>query len=74
MTTLELAKKNYDRGLWTGEMLAKLVAKNKLTAAGYQTVTGEEYVAESTGNTASADNTGVYDELAAAYKEGVNEA
>jgi len=33
MTTKELAKKNYDRNLWTPEMLEKLKAKGLLTAA-----------------------------------------
>lgn len=31
MTNFELAKKNYDRGLWTSDMLEKLVERNKIT-------------------------------------------
>lgn len=46
MTTFELAMKNYARGLWTDEMVAKLVAKGKLTSAEYQEITGKEYPAE----------------------------
>lgn len=31
MTLKEMAKKNYERGLWTVEMLSALVDKGKLT-------------------------------------------
>lgn len=31
MTTFELAKQNYDRGLWTAEMLEALAGKGRLT-------------------------------------------
>ena len=40
MTTFELAKKNYDRGLWTAEMLLKLVDKGKLTQEQYTDIVG----------------------------------
>lgn len=33
MTIKDMAKKNYDRGLWTVEMLSALVDKGKLTQA-----------------------------------------
>ncbi len=39
MTNFELAKKNYDRGLWTGDMLQKLVSKGKLTQEECRTIT-----------------------------------
>lgn len=43
MTNFDLAKKNYDRGLWTDDMLRKLVAKGKLTAEQYKEITGKDY-------------------------------
>jgi uncharacterized XkdX family phage protein len=43
MTTFELAFKNYTRGLWTNEMVAKLVAKGKLTSTEYEEITGMAY-------------------------------
>lgn len=46
MTNHETAKKNYDRGLWTKEMLETLVKKNKISAEQFKEITGEEYVAE----------------------------
>ena len=46
MTNLEMAIKNYSRGLWTDDMLAKLVAKGKLTSAQYEEIVGEAYPAE----------------------------
>lgn len=33
MTLKEMAQKNYERGLWTVEMLSALVDKGKLTQA-----------------------------------------
>lgn len=45
MTTKELCKQNYGR-TWSAEMLAKLVAKGKLTEAEYQEITGEAYTGE----------------------------
>ncbi|HWP80339.1 MAG TPA: XkdX family protein [Candidatus Acidoferrum sp.] len=45
MTTKELAKKNYDRGLWSTEMLAALVRKATVSfaPADYEELTGEAY-------------------------------
>lgn len=43
MTLKDMAKKNYDRGLWTTEMLAALVKKEKLSAADYEEITGRIY-------------------------------
>jgi len=43
MTIKEMAKKNFDRGLWTIEMLHRLVEVGKLSAIDYQEITGEEY-------------------------------
>jgi len=40
LTTFELAKKNYDRGLWTADMLLKLVDKGKLTQEQYVEIVG----------------------------------
>lgn len=40
----DIAKKNYDRGLWTNEMIANLVAKGKLSEADYESITGQAYV------------------------------
>lgn len=42
---LDIAKVNYQRGLWTEEMIANLVSKGKLTDADYQEITGEVYSA-----------------------------
>ena len=44
---LDIAKVNYQRGLWTEEMIANLVSKGKLTDADYQEITGEVYSAQS---------------------------
>ena len=44
MTNKEMALRNY--GLWTAEMLAKAVAKGKLTSADYEEITGEAYPAD----------------------------
>lgn len=46
MTNFEMALKNYSRGLWTDDMLAKLVAKGKLTSAQYEEIVGAAYPAE----------------------------
>ncbi|MPM22553.1 hypothetical protein SDC9_69010 [bioreactor metagenome] len=45
MTTKELAKKNYDRGLWSKDMLKALVRKGTVsfTAVDYEEITGETY-------------------------------
>ena len=45
MTNFDIAKKNYDRGLWTDGMIAKLVTKGRLTAEEYQKITGKAYTA-----------------------------
>lgn len=45
MTTKEMAKKNYERGLWTVEMLAALVKAAKLSPADFQEICGESYEA-----------------------------
>lgn len=45
MTNFDLAKKNYERGLWSMEMLATLVKKGKLTAEQYKEITGADFVA-----------------------------
>ena len=38
-----LAKKNYDDGMWSKAMLKMLVARDRLTAAEYEEITGEVY-------------------------------
>lgn len=43
MTNKEMAMHNYDRNLWSDDMIAKLVAKGKLTSADYEEITGEPY-------------------------------
>lgn len=43
MTAFDMAKKNYDRGLWTVEMLVALVGKGKLSAPEYEAITGVAY-------------------------------
>ena len=64
MVNKEIVKKNYDRGLWSIEMLNSLVGKNKLTAGEFEEITGQPY-----GGTVHSVATA---ELDAAYKEGVN--
>jgi hypothetical protein len=44
MTIKEMAKKNYERGLWTIEMLDKLVAVGKLTAIEFKEITGKDFI------------------------------
>lgn len=44
MTVKEMAKKNYDRGLWTIEMLDRLVEIGKLTQIEFKEITGEDYI------------------------------
>lgn len=46
MTTKELAMKNYKRGLWTDDMVARLVAKGKITADDYKEITGKDYTGD----------------------------
>ena len=38
-----LAKKNYDSWMWSKAMLQMLVARDRLTAAEYEEITGEKY-------------------------------
>lgn len=44
MTIKEMAKKNYERGLWTIEMLHRLVEVGKLTAIEFKEITGEDFI------------------------------
>jgi hypothetical protein len=46
MTVKEMAKKNYERGLWTIEMLHRLVEVGKLTAIEFKEITGEDFIEE----------------------------
>ena len=43
MTNKEMAMHNFDRNLWTEDMVAKLVAKGKITSADYAEITGKPY-------------------------------
>lgn len=67
MTNFEMAKKNYDRKLWTDDMIGNLVVKGKLSASEYEAITGNPYsgAIPPTVSTAELDN---------AYTQGVNEA
>jgi diphthamide biosynthesis methyltransferase len=38
----ELIKKNYERGLWTKQMVAIAVQKGAITAAQYEEITGDK--------------------------------
>jgi len=40
-----MIKRYYDAGFWTKEQVAQAVVKGKITAAQYQSITGEVYVA-----------------------------
>lgn len=44
MNIFDMAKKNYDKGLWTKEMVFALVGKGLLTQAEYDEIVGEEVV------------------------------
>lgn len=66
MTTKEMAKKNYDRGLWTDSMLGNLVSKGKISASDYKEITGEDYTGDVPAGTITEA------ELNDAYAEGVN--
>ena len=44
MTTKDIAKKNFERGLWSVEMLVKLVNKGKLTSTEYEEIVGFAYI------------------------------
>lgn len=39
----DIAKKNYERGLWTKEMIANLTEKGKITETEYKEIVGEDY-------------------------------
>lgn len=39
----EMAKRNYERGFWSIEMLRTFTALGRITAAEYKEITGEEY-------------------------------
>jgi uncharacterized XkdX family phage protein len=39
----KIIKKNYERGLWTKQMVAVSVKKGVITAEQYEEITGEEY-------------------------------
>jgi len=43
MTNFEIAKRNYERGLWTDTMIHKLVEKGKLSAKEYKEIVGKDY-------------------------------
>lgn len=44
MTIKEMVKKNYERGLWTIEMLDRLVGIGKLTSEDFKEITGEDFI------------------------------
>lgn len=41
----DIIKRNYDRGLWSKQMVKVAVAKGVITETQYQDITGEVYVA-----------------------------
>ena len=41
--SFEIIKKNFDRGLWSSNMVALAVRKGVITAEQYKTITGEDY-------------------------------
>lgn len=41
--SFEIVKKNYERGLWTKQMVAVAVKKGIITPEQYQEITGEHY-------------------------------
>lgn len=43
MTNMEMAKKNFERGLWTEDMLKRLVEKEKISAEDFKKITGKDY-------------------------------
>jgi len=43
--TYEIIKKNYDRGLWSKQMVAVAVKKGIITPEQYKEITGDDYVA-----------------------------
>lgn len=40
----EMIKRNFDRGLWTIQMVKLAVVKNVITAEQFKEITGEDYV------------------------------
>lgn len=41
--SFEIVKKNYERGLWTKQMVAVAVKKGVISPEQYQEITGERY-------------------------------
>nr|DAJ08836.1 MAG TPA: hypothetical protein [Caudoviricetes sp.] len=41
--SFEIIKRNFDRGLWSANMVALAVRKGVITAEQYKTITGEDY-------------------------------
>lgn len=41
----DIIKKNYDRGLWSKQMVKTAVTKGVITPEQYKEITGEDYVA-----------------------------
>lgn len=41
--SFEIIKRNFDRGLWSANMVALAVRKGVITAEQYRTITGENY-------------------------------
>lgn len=39
-----MARKNYERGLWTIEMLDRLVEVGRLTAEEFKEITGQDFI------------------------------
>ena len=40
----DIIKRNYERGLWSKQMVKVAVVKNVLTPAQYREIVGEEYI------------------------------
>ena len=53
MSKLSKVKDFYDSGLWTKSMVSNAVAKNWISEAEYQDITGEAYTAPETHGTLS---------------------
>ncbi len=41
----DIIKKNYDRGLWSNQMVKTAVVKGVITLEQYKEITGDDYVA-----------------------------
>jgi uncharacterized XkdX family phage protein len=41
--SFEIVKRNFDRGLWTKQMVAVAVKKGVITPEQYREITGEDY-------------------------------